>query len=104
MFLGGSRIVRLNPGNADTDVCYPRKPSQRFYTQFGGKVQSLANGNLLITEATRGRVFEVSETGEIIWEWVAERFRDNYVREVHEGTRYPFSREHVAAWSVKNNE
>lgn len=71
---------------------------QRFYTKHGGKVQRLENGNLLITEARRGRVFEVDEAGRTVWEWVAQRYNSKLVPEVLEGTRYALSAEQVAAW------
>jgi hypothetical protein len=35
-----------------------------------GKSQWLDNGNLLVTEATKGRAFELNTAGEIVWEFV----------------------------------
>jgi hypothetical protein len=40
-----------------------------------GDAQRLEGGNILITEATFGRVFEVTEKGRIVWEWVNEEFK-----------------------------
>ena len=58
-YLKGSCILTCKVGSSEELVLYPKLPSQRFYTKHGGKVQRLENGNLLITEARRGKVFEV---------------------------------------------
>ena len=41
-----------------------------FYTSVMGKHQWLPNGNLLITESKQGRAFEISQQGEVVWEYV----------------------------------
>ena len=41
-----------------------------FYSNFISGQQRLANGNTLIDEGMRGRVFEVTLAGEIVWEYV----------------------------------
>ena len=33
-----------------------------------GKKQWLPNGNLLVTEATKGRAFEIDKKGKIVWQ------------------------------------
>jgi hypothetical protein len=48
---------------------YGERPEQRFFTQTRGGAQALANGNVLITESERGRAFEVTRAGEIVWEF-----------------------------------
>ena len=40
-----------------------------FYSPTRGAAQRLANGNTLITESGRGRLFEVTPTGDIVWEY-----------------------------------
>jgi hypothetical protein len=96
--LGGSRIVAVRPTDKSSRVIYPRTSEQSFYTLAGGKAQRLPNGNLLITEAQRGRVFEVDDSGRTVWEWVHEKFDEEHVAEVLEGTRYPITPEQVASW------
>lgn len=95
---GGSRIVAVKPGRDEIRIFYPKTKEQEFYTSYGGKVQYLANGNMLITEAWRGRVFETDPSGRTVWEWVQERYNENLVPEVLEGTRYPFTPEQIAGW------
>ena len=59
-----------------------------FYTEIGGKHQILPNGNILISEFTAGRVFEVTSVGEIVWSYI-NRYDENEVYSISEGTRYP---------------
>jgi hypothetical protein len=98
VYLGGSQIVEINPNNDSVRVVYPTIASKPFYTPFGGKVQELANGNLLITEARRGRIFEVSKEGATVWEWVTEKYDGELVPEILEGTRYNLTSGHVSRW------
>jgi hypothetical protein len=88
--LGGSRIVAIDPVTDEIRELYPgKKQTTPFYTQRAGMHQLLNNGNRLIIEAQAARVFEVSPGNEVVWEWIAQPFDDEYVAEVFEGTRYP---------------
>lgn len=98
-YLGGSRILMLKVGSDEISVLYPKIGTQRFYTEMGGKIQRLKNGNLLITEARPGRVFEVDETGRTVWEWVSERYDSKLVPEILEGTRYALTAEQISRWN-----
>lgn len=95
---GGSQIVAVKPGRNQIRMLYPKTGEQEFYTAHGGKIQYCANGNLLITESRRGRVFETDPSGRTVWEWVQERFNDKLIPEVLEGTRYNLTAEQVAEW------
>jgi len=101
---GGSRIVRVKPETGEYTLLYPEDGSLRFYTASGGKFQLLGNGNLLIAECGRGRVFEVNDAGHTVWEWVAEPYDSEHVSEVLEGTRYDISREQIATWKSERGE
>lgn len=48
--------------------------NQHFFSPLMGGAQRLSSGNTLITEATAGRVFEVKENGDIVWEYVSPYF------------------------------
>ena len=87
--LGGSRILTVDPETNDVSIAYSGSAEQPFYSQAAGKHQLLPNGNLLITEAMAGRVFEVTPAGDIAWSWQVDIWPDNMVPEVLEGTRYP---------------
>jgi Arylsulfotransferase (ASST) len=60
----------------DDDGRYkPARPSwsyshpEDFYSSFISGTQRLPNGNTLICQGAQGRVFEVTESGEIVWEY-----------------------------------
>ncbi|MFC2008907.1 aryl-sulfate sulfotransferase [Chloroflexota bacterium] len=65
-----SRVIEIDPG--DNKICWTYgggKIAADFYSSVMGTCQRLPNGNTLINEATSGRVFEVSTTCEIVWEF-----------------------------------
>jgi hypothetical protein len=39
-----------------------------------GGAQRLHNGNTLVTEANFGRLFEITPTGEVVWEYINPYF------------------------------
>jgi hypothetical protein len=86
--LGGSRILRIEPLTREITMLYGHRQNQYFYTQFCGKHQTLPNGNIIITESYAGRVFEITADGEVVWDWITQRWDENNISEVLEGTRY----------------
>lgn len=69
MGFGASRIVAINPVSGNYSTLYAGNEDQPFYSWRRGQQMQLGNGNLLITESERGRVFEVDSLGEMIWEY-----------------------------------
>ena len=51
---------------------YAANPPESFYAPYQGGAQTLPNGNLLITDSTNGRIFEITASGETIWDWYDE--------------------------------
>ena len=47
-----------------------------FFTPFMGSAQKLKNGNVLLCEAADGRIMEVLESGEMVWEFVVPQLGD----------------------------
>jgi hypothetical protein len=41
-----------------------------FYSPFISGAQRLSNGSTLVCEGKRGRVFEITRAGEIVWDWI----------------------------------
>lgn len=65
-----SRVVEVNPNTNKIEWEYKADPPESFYSAVMSGCQRLPNGNTLICEATKGRVFEVTTDGEIVWEFV----------------------------------
>jgi len=86
-----SRIIILSPGEEDseTEVYLQGSDAFPFYTDVMGKHQWLANGNLLVTESTRGRAFEIDADGEIVWQHVNLLDDQGLVGLVDEAQRLP---------------
>ncbi len=66
---GYSRIVELDPITKKIVWEYKDSPPQRFYSRIMGACQRLPNGNTLVTESDKSRIFEVTPDGEIVWEF-----------------------------------
>ena len=66
---GYSRVIELNPLTGNIVWEYKASPPQDFFSPFEGSCQRLPNGNTLICESERGRVFEVTNAGQIVWEF-----------------------------------
>jgi Arylsulfotransferase (ASST). len=73
-----SRVLELDPTTLEIKWQYTPKEaghihpldSYKFFTSFMGSVQRLPNGNTLITEASDGRLIEVTAEHETVWEYV----------------------------------
>ncbi len=73
-----SRVLEIDPTNFKIVWQYTPKEAgflipldaQRFYSGFISSAQRLPNGNTLIDEGSNGRVFEVTQDHEIVWEFI----------------------------------
>ncbi|MDH3659262.1 MAG: arylsulfotransferase family protein [Alphaproteobacteria bacterium] len=86
-----SRVVILSAAedHAEPEVYYQGSDRAPFYTDVMGKHQWLPNGNLLLTESTKGRAFEIDQNGEIVWQHVNLVDDDGWVGLVDEAQRLP---------------
>jgi outer membrane protein assembly factor BamB len=66
---GFSRLVEFDPQRRAIVWQYRASPPTRFFSKTMGGNQALDNGNILVTESSRGRVFEITREGEIVWEF-----------------------------------
>ena len=66
---GASRIIELDPIAREIVWEYPRGAASKFYSSTRGTVQRFPNGNTLIGESSRGRAFEVTPEGDVVWEY-----------------------------------
>lgn len=65
-----TRVAEVNPRTNKIVWEYKDNPPHEFYSGIQGGCQRLPNGNTLICESTRGRLFEVTPDKEIVWEFV----------------------------------
>jgi hypothetical protein len=95
-------IVEVDPATGKPTRKYGGVSSQNTYSNIRGKHQSLTNGNILITESQAGRVFEVNDKGEIVWEFRApfiNRYDADHVSIVRQASRYPENYCTVQDWT-----
>lgn len=64
-----SRVIELDPTDYEIDWQYYGTPPKSFFSDTRGAAQRLPNGNTLITDSRKGRVFEVTKDGEIVWDY-----------------------------------
>jgi hypothetical protein len=88
-----SRVVEVDTRTKEIVWEYTADPPEDFYSARRGGSQRLPNGNTLIAEADKGRAFEVTPEGDIVWEFynpaVAKGRRDaiyRFTRLIHPET------------------
>jgi hypothetical protein len=79
MHRGFSRITKLWPGSLRREVLYEGR-EEDFYSWQRGKQQVLPGSNLLITVPMQGRVLEVTDRGEVVFELVNAYRRENHAK------------------------
>lgn len=87
-----SRVLEINPLTQEVVWKYEGSSKQPFYSNACGVAWRLPNDNILITESTGGRAFEVTREQEIVWEYVNPQRggrSDELVANILEMLRYP---------------
>jgi len=64
-----TRLVELDPRTGTIVWEYHSLHPTPFYTSWGGAAQRFGNGNTLVTESDKGRVFEITKDGQLVWEF-----------------------------------
>ncbi len=65
-----SRVIEVNPNTGKIEWEYTDKTKHRFQSSIVSGCQRLPNGNTLICEGHKGRIFEVTRDGETVWEFI----------------------------------
>lgn len=73
-----SSVIEMNPASLAIEWQYVATPPESFHTSRNGSAQRLPNGNTFICEGMRGRAFEVTRDGEIVWEWLNPQRKDDH--------------------------
>ncbi len=66
-----SRVVEFDPETGIEVWSYKEAPSRNFYSHHISGQERLPNGNTLICEGLWGRIFEVTPTGDLVWEYIS---------------------------------
>jgi hypothetical protein len=72
---GRSRVLELAPDSGEIVWSY-EGTGAGFFSEGMGGCQGLANGNVLVVESAAGRAFEVTRSGEVVWEFLAPELPD----------------------------
>jgi outer membrane protein assembly factor BamB len=67
---GISRVIEFNPRTLELVWSYTGDDARPFESKLRSGQERLANGNTLITESDGGRLFEVTRSGQIVWEYI----------------------------------
>jgi hypothetical protein len=65
-----STVLEVNPKDNSIAWQYSGDPPASFFSAHISGAERLDGGNVLITEGAPGRIFEVTKSGEIVWEFV----------------------------------
>ena len=65
-----SRVMEVNPTTNEVEWEYKADNPVDFYSNYIGGCERLPNGNTLICEGSMGRFFEVTPSGEMVWEYI----------------------------------
>ena len=95
---GGSSVMKVDFTGGEVQTLYGERPTQAMYTSTQGDHQVLPNGNLLIVESNSGRLLEVTDTGDIVWEYI-NRYSDQEVVRIPDAVRYPPGYFQVEDWA-----
>ncbi len=66
---GFSQVLEFDPSDVSERWAFRGSTPKAFYSETCGSCQRLPNGNTLITESDRGRAFEVTRQGTVVWEF-----------------------------------
>lgn len=96
--VAGSNLIEFDPATNQTQIIYPKDGQTAFYSMALGNHQLLPNGNRLINESLRGRVFEVDASGETVWSYV-EHYDEEYAALLEVVERLPLDYFDVEDWN-----
>ena len=71
-----SRVIEVDPATDEIGWKYEANPQVGFFSTGISGAQRLPNGNTLICEGVHGRLFEVTEGGEVVWEYINPFFAE----------------------------
>jgi outer membrane protein assembly factor BamB len=85
---GKSQILEIDPSRLALVWRYAGTPEEPFHTRTRGSQQKLPNGNILVTESNNGRIFEITGSGKIVWEYISTSLERGNIGVVCRATRH----------------
>jgi hypothetical protein len=82
-----SRVLELDPVTNEVVWSWGDAPDQDLWSRWRGSAQRLPNGNTLICESERGRAFEVTPGGEVVWDFWNPELVDGKRKRIYRMTR-----------------
>ena len=90
-----SQVIEVDPRTSQTVWRYKPGVQEQFFTGHLSSAQRLTQGNVLICEGTAGRLFEITRSGEVVWEWITPFIGGNdegrLYTWIYRAYRYPVS-------------
>ena len=87
-----SRVIEVDPATDRIVWSYQDSPAYNFFSPYISGARRLPNGNTLITEGMFGRMFQVTQEGEVVWEYINPHFaadvENQVVNRVFRSTHY----------------
>ncbi len=84
-----SRVLEVDPRDSSIVWSYEGRSRGEFFSAWRGSCQRLENGNTLICESERGRAFEVTRDGDVVWEFWNPELSGGKRRRIYRMTRVP---------------
>ncbi len=85
---GWSRVIEVDPLTGAIEWQYDDAPDHRFFSPYISSAQRLPNGNTLICEGGRHRLFEVTPDKDVVWEFVNPFHSPDTQRSIYRCLRY----------------
>ena len=85
---GYSRVIEVDPLTETIEWEYSADPKDSFFSPYISGAQRLPNGNTLICEGSKARLFEVTLEGEVVWDFINPYLAPDSRKSVYRCLRY----------------
>lgn len=65
-----SKVVEVSVDSGEVTWTYQGSPAHQFFSNYISGAERLWSGSVLVCEGSSGRLFEVTRSGEVVWEWI----------------------------------
>jgi hypothetical protein len=89
--LKGSALTVYNPQTNTRSVLYAGLKNYPLMSRTRGELELLPNGNVLVFESDAGCIIEVTQSGELVWQYYNPLRVQDMISVISGGGRYPYS-------------